>query len=44
MRQYLGLKADHPDQLLFYRRGDFYGRFFGDAQTAARLRDITLTQ
>ncbi|MBL7250073.1 DNA mismatch repair protein MutS [Alloalcanivorax marinus] len=44
MKQYLGLKADHPDQLLFYRMGDFYELFFGDAQKAARLLDITLTQ
>ncbi|MDB5875276.1 MAG: mutS, partial [Ramlibacter sp.] len=44
MQQYLGLKADFPDTLLFYRMGDFYELFFGDAQKAARLLDITLTQ
>ena len=43
MTQYLGLKADHPDTLLFYRMGDFYEMFFADAEKAARLLDITLT-
>ena len=44
MQQYLRLKADHPDILLFYRMGDFYELFFEDAEKAARLLDITLTQ
>src|ERR1700712_5205490 len=44
MQQYLGLKADHPDTLLFYRMGDFYELFHADAEKAARLLDITLTQ
>ena len=44
MAQYLGLKADHPDTLLFYRMGDFYELFYADAEKAARLLDITLTQ
>ncbi len=44
MAQYLRLKADHPDTLLFYRMGDFYELFYGDAEKAARLLDITLTQ
>ena len=44
MQQYLGIKAEHPDQLVFYRMGDFYELFFGDAQKASRLLDITLTQ
>ncbi len=44
MRQYLGIKADHPDLLLFYRMGDFYELFFEDAEKAARLLGITLTQ
>ena len=44
MAQYLGLKADHPDTLLFYRMGDFYELFWADAEKAARLLDITLTQ
>ena len=43
MRQYLALKAQHPDTLLFYRMGDFYELFFEDAEKAARLLDITLT-
>jgi DNA mismatch repair protein MutS len=44
MRQYLGLKAQHPDMLLFYRMGDFYELFFEDAEKASRLLGITLTQ
>ncbi len=43
MVQYLGLKAQHPGTLLFYRMGDFYELFFEDAEKAARLLDITLT-
>ena len=43
MRQYLALKANHPDTILFYRMGDFYELFFEDAEKAARLLDITLT-
>jgi len=43
MRQYLALKAQHADKLLFYRMGDFYELFFDDAEKAARLLDITLT-
>jgi len=43
MQQYLRLKAQHPDTLLFYRMGDFYELFFEDAEKAARLLDITLT-
>ncbi len=43
MQQYLRLKADFPDTLLFYRMGDFYELFFDDARKAARLLDITLT-
>ena len=43
MRQYLTLKANHPNNLLFYRMGDFYELFFEDAEKAARLLDITLT-
>ena len=44
MRQYLALKAQHPDKLVFYRMGDFYELFFEDAEKAARLLGITLTQ
>ncbi len=43
MQQYLALKAQHPDTLLFYRMGDFYELFFEDAERAAKLLDITLT-
>lgn len=43
MQQYLGLKANYPDTLLFYRMGDFYELFYEDAEKAARLLDITLT-
>ena len=43
MQQYLRLKAQHPDILLFYRMGDFYELFFDDAEKAARLLNITLT-
>ena len=44
MQQYLGLKADYPDTLLLYRMGDFYELFYSDAEKAARLLNITLTQ
>ncbi|MFO1206493.1 MAG: DNA mismatch repair protein MutS [Burkholderiales bacterium] len=43
MQQYLRLKAQHPDMLLFYRMGDFYELFYDDALRASRLLDITLT-
>lgn len=43
MQQYLALKAQHPDKLMFYRMGDFYELFFDDAVKASRLLDITLT-
>ena len=43
MAQYLTLKSAHPNTLLFYRMGDFYEMFYGDAEKAARLLDITLT-
>ncbi len=43
MQQYLRIKAQYPDWLLFYRMGDFYELFFEDAEKAARLLDITLT-
>lgn len=44
MQQYLRIKADHPDRLVFYRMGDFYELFYGDAERAAKLLDITLTK
>ena len=43
MQQYLRIKADHPETLLFYRMGDFYELFFDDARKASRLIDLTLT-
>jgi DNA mismatch repair protein MutS len=43
MQQYLSIKAEHPDKLVFYRMGDFYEMFFDDALRAAPLLDITLT-
>lgn len=43
MRQYLGIKSDYPDMLMFYRMGDFYELFYDDAKRAATLLDITLT-
>ena len=44
MRQFFAAKAEHPDELLFFRMGDFYELFYDDARKAARLLDITLTQ
>jgi len=44
MQQYLRIKAQHTDKLLFYRMGDFYELFYEDAEKAAKLLDITLTQ
>ena len=43
MQQYLRIKAEHPNTLLFYRMGDFYELFYDDARRAAKLIDITLT-
>ncbi|WP_243373484.1 DNA mismatch repair protein MutS [Geotalea sp. SG265] len=43
MRQYLEIKADHPDAVLFFRLGDFYEMFLDDAVKASRILDITLT-
>ena len=43
MQQYVRIKAQHPNELLFYRMGDFYELFFDDAKTASELLDITLT-
>ena len=44
MQQYLRLKAQHPDILLFYRMGDFYELFYDDAKRASQLLDISLTK
>jgi len=43
MQQYLRIKSEHPNRLVFYRMGDFYELFYDDAEKAARLLDITLT-
>jgi len=43
MQQYLGIKNEHPDILVFYRMGDFYELFYGDAKRASQLLDISLT-
>ncbi len=43
MRQYLSLKEKHADAILFFRMGDFYEMFFGDAELAADLLGLTLT-
>ena len=43
MQQYLRLKAQHPDILMFYRMGDFYELFHDDAEKGSRLLDLTLT-
>ena len=43
MAQYLRIKAEHPDSLVFFRMGDFYEVFYDDARKANRLLDITLT-
>ncbi len=44
MQQYLRIKGEYPDTLVFYRMGDFYELFYEDARKAARLLDITLTK
>ena len=44
MQQYHAIKADYPDTLVLYRMGDFYEVFYSDAEKAARLLGITLTQ
>ncbi len=43
MQQFLRIKSENPDTLLFYRMGDFYELFFDDAKKASQLLDITLT-
>jgi len=43
MQQYLRIKGEHPDILVFYRMGDFYELFYDDAEKGARLLDLTLT-
>ena len=43
MQQFLGIKQDHPNDLVFYRMGDFYEMFYEDAKEASQLLDISLT-
>jgi DNA mismatch repair protein MutS len=43
MQQYLRIKAQHKDEIVFYRMGDFYELFFDDAKRASQILDITLT-
>ena len=43
MQQYLRMKADHPNEIMFYRMGDFYEMFFDDAKRASEILDISLT-
>ncbi|MDJ0783407.1 MAG: DNA mismatch repair protein MutS [Desulfosarcinaceae bacterium] len=43
MQQYLAIKAQYPDAILFYRMGDFYEMFFEDAKVASKILDIALT-
>ena len=43
LRQYMGIKGEYPDAILFFRMGDFYEMFFDDARTASRVLGITLT-
>jgi len=43
VKQYLSIKDQYPDAILFYRMGDFYEMFFEDAQIASRALEITLT-
>ena len=44
MQQYLRIKAEYPNMLVFYRMGDFYELFYSDAEKAARLLDINPDQ
>ena len=44
LAQFLAIKADHPEHLLFYRRGDFYELFFDEAVAASAALDIVLTK
>ena len=43
INQYLQIKEQHQNEILFFRLGDFYEMFFEDAQTASRELEITLT-
>jgi len=43
LKQYMGIKDEFPDAILFFRMGDFYEMFFDDAKIASRILGITLT-
>ena len=43
MEQYFSIKKNHPDQILFFRLGDFYEMFFDDAKLASKELELTLT-
>ncbi len=43
MKQYLEIKEEYPDKILFYQMGDFYEMFYEDAEEASKILDITLT-
>ncbi|MEH6470300.1 MAG: DNA mismatch repair protein MutS [Halopseudomonas sp.] len=43
MQQYFGIKSEHPNELVFYRMGDFYEMFYDDARQASQILDISLT-
>ena len=43
MKQYLEIKKQYPDAILFFRLGDFYEMFFDDAKTASKELELTLT-
>ena len=43
LRQYLSIKDEYPDSILFFRMGDFYEMFFDDAKIASKILGITLT-
>ena len=43
MEQYMAIKKKHPDQILFFRLGDFYEMFFDDAKLASKELELTLT-
>ena len=43
MEQYINIKKQHPDEVVFFRLGDFYEMFFEDAVMVSRLLNLTLT-
>ena len=43
MKQYMDIKSQNPNHILFFRLGDFYEMFFDDAKVASKVLDLTLT-